>query len=103
MQWFTTRFCVPTAVRNFVENPFILAVMEGAPSVVTLHNLAGFSSNLSTTLSTCSQISCPAVVKERLAISKNSSTISKSAVTALMKMTSWAVSLMSVVSSSKPD
>ena len=99
MQWLTTMFWAPTAVRNFVVNPFILLVMEGAPSVVTPHNLAGFSSNFSTTLSTCSQISCPVVVEEKLAISKNSSTISKSEVTALMKMTSWAVSLMSVLSS----
>ena len=94
-----TTFCAPTAVRNFVVNPFILPVMEGAPSVVTPHNLAGFSSNFSTTLSTCLQISCSVVVEKRFAISKISSTISKSAVTALMKMTSWAVSLMLVLSS----
>ena len=97
--WLTTIFYAPTAVKNFVGNLFILPVMEGAPSVVTPHNLVGFSSNFSTTLSTYSQMSCPVVVEERLAISTNSSTISKSAVTALKKMTSWAVSLKSVVSS----
>ena len=77
-----------TAVRNFVVNPFILPVMGGAPSIVSPHNLAGFSSNFPTTLSTCSQMSCHVVVEETLAISKNSSTISKSTVTAPMKMTS---------------
>ena len=69
--------------------------MEGVPSVVTPHNLAGFSWNFSITLSTCSEICYPVVVEERLAISKNSSTISNWAVTTLMKMTSWAVSLTS--------
>ena len=88
IQWLTTTFYAPTAFRKFVINPFVLPVMEGAPSVVTPHNLAGFSSNFLTTLSTCSQISCPVVVEKRLAISKNSSIISKSAVTALIKMTS---------------
>ena len=73
--------------------------MEGAPCVVTPHNLAGFSSKFSTTLSTCSQISFPVVVEERLAIYKNSSTILKSGVAALIKMTSSAVSQMSVLSS----
>ena len=73
--------------------------MEGAPSVVRTHNLAGFSSNLSITLITCSQISSPVVVEERLAMSKDSSTTSKPTVTVLMTMTSRAVSLMSVLSS----
>ena len=62
------------------------------------HNLAGFSSSLFTTLIACSQISCPVVVEERLAMSKNSSTTSKPTVTALMNKTSRAVSLMSLLS-----
>ena len=99
MHWLTTTFCAPTAVRKFVVNPFLLPFIEGAPFVVTPHNLAGFISNFSTTLSICWQISCPVVVEERLVISKNSSTISKSTVTALMKITSVTVSLMSVLSS----
>ena len=73
--------------------------MEKAPSVVRPHYLAGFSSNFSTTLIACSQISCPVVVKQRLAMSKNSSTASKPTVTALMNKTSRAVSLMSVLPS----
>ena len=99
MQWLTTTFCAPTAFEKFVINSFVLPVIEGTPSVVTQHNLAGFSSNFVTTLSICLQISCPVVVEERLAVSENSSIISKSAVTALIKMTSQAVSLMSVLSS----
>ena len=72
--------------------------MKGAQSGAWPHNLAGFSSNFSTTLITCSLIFCPVVVGERLAISKNSSTTSRPTVTALMSMTSRAVSLMSVTS-----
>ena len=80
-------------------NPFVLPVMVGAPSVVRPYNLVGFSSNFCTTLITFSQISCTVVVEERLAMYKNSSTTSKPTVTDLMNMTSWAVSLMSVLSS----
>ena len=72
--------------------------MKGAPSVGRPQNLAGFSLNLFTTLITCSHISCPVVVDERHAMSSNSSTASKTTVTALMGMTCRAVSLMSVLS-----
>ena len=61
--------------------------------------MAGFSLNFFTTLITCSQIFCPVVVEERLAMSKNSSITSKPTVTALTNMTSRAVSFMSVLSS----
>ena len=44
--------------------------MEGAPSVVRPHNLAGFSSNISTNLITCSHICSRVVVEERLVMSK---------------------------------
>ena len=47
----------------------------------------------------CSQITCPVVMEERLAMSKKSSTTSWTTVTALINMTSRAVSLMSVLSS----
>ena len=59
-------------------------------------NLAGYSSNFSTTLIMCSYISFPMDVEERPAMSKNQS---KPTVTALMNMTSRAASLMSVLSS----
>ena len=71
--------------------------MEGAPFVVRPHNLAGFSSNFSTTLITCSQISCPVVVEERFAMSKKFPATSRPTITALMNITSRAVSLMSVL------
>ena len=75
-----------TNVHKCLVNPFVPPVMEGAPCVVRPHNLAGFSSNVSTNLITCLQISGPAVVKERLTMSTNSSTTLKPTVTAATGM-----------------
>ena len=48
--------------------------MEEARYVVGPHDLAGFTLNFYTALVTCSQISCPVVVEERLAMFKGSTT-----------------------------
>ena len=91
--------CTSMTSIDFLVNPFVLPVMEGVPSVVRPHNLAGFCSSFSITLIACSHISCPVVVEERLAMYNDSSTTSKPTVAAMLNMSSWAVSLMSVLSS----
>ena len=85
--------------RHSIFFPFVISVTDGAPAVVRPFNLSGFCSIFSTTLITCTQISCPVAVEERLAMSKYSSTTSKPTATDLMYMTSRAVPLMSVLSS----
>ena len=99
MQWLTTTSCAPTASIDFLVGPLALPVMEGAPSDVGTHDLAGFSLNLSSTQITCWQISCPVLVDERLVMSWDSSTTPKPTVTDLMNATSRAVSLISVLTS----
>ena len=88
----------PNGIQRYLVNPFVILVMEGAPSVARPHNLAGFSTNFFTTLITCSDISSHVVKEEGLVKSKYSSTTSKPTVTAVMIITDWTVSHISVLS-----
>ena len=86
MQWHTTTSSAQTASRNFFMNPIFLFVMEGAPSVARPCNFSGLSSKFFTNIITYTQTSCPIGVEERLAMSNNSSILSKSTVTAMMNI-----------------
>ena len=90
MQWFTTTSGEQMVSKNFLGNPLVLPAIVGAPSVVKPHNLEGSSWNFSINFKTVEYI---------LAMSKNSSIISKLSVTPCTNTTNCIVSFTLVSSS----